>query len=137
NIVEIVDGVSYGSAVGADGSAAIRADGRYEYDALYQLVSAEGRDHPGQQPGPADTTLHANDLQGLRRYLETFEYHQVGTLTLVKHQALDGTGAAWRREYEYPPGTNRLAATSTDADPPGVRSARHAHDPAGNMVAMP
>ena len=39
NIVALADAVSYGNPN-------VSADGLYEYDALYQLVKAEGREHP-------------------------------------------------------------------------------------------
>ena len=60
NIVAVHDAVSYANA-------SVSADGLYEYDALYRLVRAEGREHPGQQPSDTDATLlrldHPNDLE--------------------------------------------------------------------------
>src|SRR5262249_9412018 len=65
NIVQITDAVSFGNPD-------VSANGLYEYDAIYQLVTAEGREHPGQQPAADDAPLlvldHPNDLTALRRY---------------------------------------------------------------------
>jgi YD repeat-containing protein len=51
NITEVVDAaqqtVYFGNAV-------VEPRGRYRYDSLYQLVQAEGREHPGQQPIDAE-----------------------------------------------------------------------------------
>lgn len=133
NIVASQDGVSFGNA-------AVSANGLYEYDALYQLVKAEGREHPGQQPTHEDSPLlrleHPNDMQALRRYRETYLYDVGGNIERVSHQPLDGT-AGWTRQYAYASDSNHLLKTSLPGDEPGTLSATYQHDAAGNMTHMP
>src|SRR5262249_19613104 len=45
NVAQISDGVSFGNP-------SVRGDGLYVYDPVYRLIKSEGREHPGQQPGP-------------------------------------------------------------------------------------
>jgi RHS repeat-associated protein len=134
NIVQVSDAVSYGNPD-------VSADGLYTYDAIYQLTTAQGREHPGQQPGAADADLlvldHPNDLATLRRYQETYAYDAVGNLEQVSHQPL-GTGpSGWTRVYHYATDSNRLLGTSLPGDAPGVFSAAYTYDAAGNMITMP
>jgi RHS repeat-associated protein len=134
NIVAVADAVSYGNA-------AEPAHGLYEYDALYQLVRAEGREHPGQQPAEDDPPLlrieHPNDVLALRRYRESYVYDLVGNIERMIHQPLAAGDAGWTRRYVYAPDSNRLLRTSVPGDAPGTLSAAYEHDDAGNMVRMP
>jgi RHS repeat-associated protein len=162
NIVEIHDS---GTPVPIYAGLAAVADGRYEYDALYRLTLAEGREHPGQQMGaeegrPGELPIGLpgpNDTSGLTRYTETYDYDAVGNIRRMHHQP-DGY-EAWERRYLYanmPESgaavrSNRLLATSNPGDVEGVYSARYAYadgtdanDPTGNnaglhgsMTAMP
>lgn len=85
---------------------AVDAGSRYEYDALYRLIAATGREHalfgdrfsagdfdipPVNSPLPADG-------QALRRYREEFSYDAVGNLLELLHRA---DGNRWRRVHEY------------------------------------
>lgn len=133
NIVEAVDAVRFGNP-------AIAGGGRYVYDALYRLIEAEGREHPGQQPTDADPARlrldHPDDMQALGRYRERYRYDDGGNLREVAHVGLDG-GAAWTRAYDHAGDRNHLLATSAPGDAPGVLSHRYRHDQAGNVTAMP
>jgi RHS repeat-associated protein len=118
----------------------------FEYDALYRLVRAEGREHtsqnqpthseltPGPQPDP-------NDPAALRRYVEEYTYDEVGNLIEIDHDAINGNGNGdWTRGYDYHAGTNRLRRSSISGDDPGdpdTYSALYDHDAHGNMTAMP
>lgn len=137
NIVAIVDAVSYGNPD-------VSADGLYEYDALYQLVKGEGREHPGQQPGHEDSVelglpheAHPNDWQLLRRYRESYEYDAMGNIVEISHRSLGPETGGWTRHYQYATDGNRLTGTSTAGDPPGTFSATYEHDAAGNISWMP
>lgn len=119
----------------------VSASSEYEYDALYRLIRATGREHRGAggPPGPEDVALHElphpNDVQALRRYEERFTYDGVGNLLDLVHDA--GAGS-WTRRYAYVAGTNRLRATSAPGDArEGPCSARYEHDESGNMTALP
>ena len=114
----------------------------YEYDALYRLRTATGREHRGlggHAPGASDSEIdelpHANDARALRRYEEQFTYDGVGNLLEMVHDAGEGS---WSRRYAYAPGSNRLSATSAPGDERGgTLSAKYRHDENGNMVAAP
>ncbi|TMQ13274.1 MAG: toxin [Deltaproteobacteria bacterium] len=134
NIVQVSDAVSYGNPD-------VSADGLYTYDPIYQLVTAQGREHPGQQPGADDADLlvldHANDLQTLRRYQETYAYDAGGNLQQISHQPLGAGPPGWTRNYHYATDSNRLLGTSLPGDPAGTFSAVYSHDADGNMITMP
>lgn len=134
NVVAVADAVSFGNA-------AVSAAGLYEYDAIYQLTAAEGREHPGQQPSDDDAALlrvdHPNDLQALVRYRETYAYDDAGNIEGVAHKPLAVGVAGWTREYAYAPDGNRLLRTGAAGSPPGAPSAAYEHDDAGNMTRMP
>src|SRR5690606_7875193 len=127
------------------GNAVVSPKGLYEYDALYRLVKAEGREHPGQQPDESDLPWsnlpHPNVQNALVRYTQRYVYDEVGNILRVEHQA--GT-SGWTRRYQYEtdsqgkPLSNRLVATSLPGDPAGgPYSATYTHDAAGNMTSMP
>lgn len=120
-------------------NAVVSAGGRYVYDALYQLIAAEGRELPAGQPThdqfPGATLPHPNDVQALRRYTESYRYDEVGNLERVTHQA---GPVQWVRHYEYAAASNRLLATSAPGDPAGGPWTHlYTHDPHGNMASMP
>ena len=113
----------------------------YEYDALYRLRSATGREHAslGAQPDRAEPATrpvpHPNDAGALRTYTQTYDYDDTGNLLTVAHAA--GAGS-WTRPYDYVPGTNRLRAHGLPGDPAGGPfTATFDHDAAGNMTRMP
>lgn len=128
----------------------------YEYDALYRLIEAHGREHIGQTAqdlnppndnnrdypfaGLADFSIHPNDAQALRNYTERYEYDGVGNFTSMQHIA---NGGSWTRRYEYletslTEGTkrsNRLSRTRIGAGANPAES--YLYDPHGNMTRMP
>lgn len=67
------------------GTTPVSGDGLYEYDALYRLTSATGREHPGTQPvdtdpPPGTAIPHRNDLQALQAYIERYQYDDAGNI---------------------------------------------------------
>ncbi len=136
-------------------NAVVEPEALYEYDAVYQLVRATGRELAAQ----ANDTIrihsdlegvpqlpHINDTQAVRTYREEYEYDLVGNLKVLRHrfQGQPGIGSGWTRHYRYSfedvPGerTNRLAATSMPGDPEsGPFSGTYDHDAYGNMIRMP
>ena len=121
-------------------NAAVSADQRFSYDALYRLVHAEGREHGSQgQPIADDFVPRAapDDPTGLRLYTEQYLYDAVGNILQLQHAAV---GGSWTRGYHYATHDNRLLASSLPGDTVGVPatySATYAHDAHGNMTAMP
>jgi RHS repeat-associated protein len=118
-------------------NAAISADQRFVYDALYRLVQAEGREHGSQgQPTADDFIPRAapDDITGLRAYVERYAYDLVGNILEMQHQA---TGGNWTRRYQYAAAGNRLLAISAPGDGPGVHSHVYEYNAHGSMTAMP
>ncbi len=115
---------------------------RYEYDAVYRLTKAEGREHAGllaelqheASDLPYQNLPHPNDGQALRPYQEEYLYDPVGNIERVTHVAVGDTAASWTRDYTYAAATNRLETTSFSGDDaPG----RYEHDASGNMTVLP
>ncbi|MFE9574996.1 SpvB/TcaC N-terminal domain-containing protein [Nocardia sp. NPDC006044] len=133
----------------------------YLYDARYQLIAASGREHSGQTDfllSPNDNgrrdypfagaRVHANDLQGLRDYVERYRYDAVGNILRLAHHAgsnVDQPGTTlWQRNYQYALDSNRLLATSLPGDPDdlpnyvatGGYSAKYGYDVRGNIASL-
>lgn len=124
----------------------------YTYDALYRLISAEGREHLGQAAGAPVAHSHndrprvgidwaANDGNALGRYIEDYVYDAVGNILSVQHRGTDPAHAGWSRTYAYNEGSrlepakrgNRLSGTTVGNDPPES----YVHDAHGNITRMP
>lgn len=130
-------------------NAVVKPESSFSYDALYQLISASGREHAGTGSGqPVDSDLpynpaipHINDAAAVREYTETYEYDDCGNIKLFDHKA---SGGNWKRfyhyEYEDDPAnlTNRLKKNSAPGDPEaGPYTAAYTYDTHGNMQSMP
>ncbi len=128
---------------------------KYEYDALYQLILASGREHIGQTTYPQgeydwnDYTRiklpHPNDGQAMRRYTEKYIYDEVGSILNMVHQMGEAPGGEtlWNRRYQYALENNRLMSTSLPGDSEASSysanyeySARYSYDAHGNMTSM-
>ena len=155
NITEINDGaqksVFYNNAL-------VEPVCRYEYDAIYRLKRATGREHAGlnadiQQDAngfPLVTAPNPNDPQAVRNYTELYDYDATGNILQMVHQVLAGNGG-WTRQYAYEtdpndnnkplsdrrPISNRLLATSVPTDKAGELSAKYTYDAHGSMTSMP
>jgi RHS repeat-associated protein len=127
-------------------NARVAPRNEYEYDALYQLIRAEGREHIGQvadpQPEynfddfPRVNLPHPNDANAMRDYIELYEYDSVGNILRMIHQATNGD---WIRRYDYETTNNRLRNTSFPGDPADLSaiSPRYLYDEHGSMTKMP
>lgn len=122
----------------------VTASAAYDYDALYRLIEATGREHLGQTGGslnapqqPTDddsfrTSLpHPSDGAAMGNYTERYEYDEVGNILKMIHIALSGS---WTRQNDYDPNSNRLMLTS---NPSGSLTDAYDHDAHGNMISMP
>jgi YD repeat-containing protein len=133
---------------------------KYEYDALYRLINATGREHSGtssdiQQDAdgfPLVNGANPNDPSAMRNYEEWYEYDQVGNILKMIHDAQSSVGD-WTRHYKYEtePTTdpedpyypdprhknNRLIGTSLPGDGEDEYSAEYEYDAHGNMTKMP
>ncbi len=131
-------------------NAVVKPESHFEYDAMYRLLKATGREHAGlggnAQRNHSDLPFlaqlpHVNELNAVRRYAEQYEYDECGNILQMQHSAINGT---WTRHYRYEyqddanNNTNRLKSTSIpgDADA-GPYTATYQHDIHGNMTKMP
>jgi RHS repeat-associated protein len=97
---------------------------RYEYDALYRLIRAEGREHAVQNNSqrdntPFETVTHIpflNSPEALQRYVEKYQYDSVGNILSMAHRG--GSFLHWKRCYQYAEDSNRLLATGRPVDLP-------------------
>jgi RHS repeat-associated protein len=122
----------------------VDAGGEYEYDAIYRLINATGREHLGQSSGQANAPhqptdddafrtnlLHPGDGNAMGNYAENYQYDEVGNILRMIHTALSGS---WTRNYQYDANSNRLLLTS---NPSGSLTDLYNHDAHGNMIEMP
>ena len=121
----------------------------FEYDSLYRLETATGREKVNQK----QTTAHYSDYAGslgaipdagtpaLRRYSQSYRYDEAGNILEMMHQEGSATGAvAWRRGYAHQTWSNQLLSTSALGDlpdDPSTHSQRYHHNERGAMVFLP
>ena len=125
-------------------NSVVSPNGKYEYDALYRLTKATGREHYGQgQIGNSDFPVNTpvpqnNNATAVENYTESYEYDEIGNILKLIHQATSGN---WTRGYHYDTSTsNHLLKTSVPGDTigtPATYSASYTHDAHGNMTSMP
>jgi RHS repeat-associated protein len=136
-------------------NAVVKPENLYEYDAIYQLVRATGRELAGLGNDTIRTHAdldfvpqlpHLNNTDAVRTYTEEYEYDLLGNIKVLRHRfkPQPGLGNGWTRHYRYafddaPSNrTNRLTATSMPGDPDGgPYSGTYDYDAYGNMTRMP
>lgn len=131
-------------------NSVVSAAQSFEYDALYRLTRATGREHAAlNQPahgsiGPFTPVPHLNNENALVNYTESYEYDDTGNILRMKHYTGGKSAAAWVRSYQYAfdtdpsNNTNRLIATNTPGDQSGgTADTQYAYDGHGNMTMMP
>jgi RHS repeat-associated protein len=135
-------------------NAVVKPESLYEYDAIYQLIRATGRELAGGVNDAVRTDAdldivqlpHPNNLDAVRNYTEEYEYDLLGNIKVLKHrfQSQAGIGGGWTRHYRYAfedaqgNRTNRLTSTSQPGDPDaGPFTGTYDYDAYGNMTRMP
>jgi RHS repeat-associated protein len=145
NISEIHDGAQ--PDVFRNGEL-VSATTRYEYDPIYRLTRAEGREHAGQNADvqqdlhgfPLIAAPNPNDPQALRSYIESYVYDEVGNFVSMQHvvPSAPATGASWTRHYQTDTASNQLLRTSVRGDPDdGPYTDQYLSDLHGNLKSMP
>lgn len=90
---------------------------RYEYDALYRLISATGRENGALRGAPTNLEaspvatqfpIQGTDPNALRIYAQTYQYDPVGNIERLHHEAGLGT---WTRRFHCSDDSNRLLTT--------------------------
>ena len=120
----------------------VSARNEYVYDAIYRLISADGREHAGRPGEPQTDYTDAprmneplpSDGQAMKRYREHYEYDAVSNILRLLHSAADGN---WLRFYNYDephidPRNNRLTNSRV-----GQHEESYTYDADGNMTRMP
>ncbi|NEO39245.1 MAG: RHS repeat-associated core domain-containing protein [Moorea sp. SIOASIH] len=93
----------------------------YTYDALYRLIEANGRQHPGinarthqdnDQDGDFKQSkfIPLSDRNALEQYRENYTYDDAGNLIKTTHIASN----SWTRTQEIMPDSNRLKSVSSN-----------------------
>jgi RHS repeat-associated protein len=143
--------------------AVVEPSNEYQYDALYRLIAATGREHLGQTnnaPNPPrrldhdDSFLmnqpHPSDGQAMGNYRQTYEYDAVGNILSMRHRGANPDQPGWKRCYQYALDSNRLLSTGQPSDPRNpdsdcptryaatpVFSEPYAYNQHGSMTQMP
>ncbi|MFY0598321.1 MAG: AHH domain-containing protein [Cyclobacteriaceae bacterium] len=115
--------------------------GKYEYDALYRLIEAQGRELIGlATPGHSDIGINVlpENTAALEDYTQKYVYDELGNIERMIHEANSGN---WTRHYHYgfnsggDANNNFLLGTSNSASPAVTN--HYTYDAHGNMTAMP
>jgi RHS repeat-associated protein len=120
----------------------VLSDGSYTYDAIYQVLSATGREQVGQNTvdeGASNNNLRnypfmaaaipaPTDPLAMRSYTQNYTYDAVGNMTELQHVA---TGGGYTRLFTY--NKNQLLSTTIGAGP----AVNYAYDGHGNMQNLP
>jgi RHS repeat-associated protein len=108
----------------------------FEYDALYRLVKATGREHSSinadtepEIEGYNPAGISPEDGTAMRRYTREWEYDNVGNILALIHQA---NGNSWNRSYRYDTNSNRLDSATV-----GQIAVNYKYNEHGSMTAMP
>jgi RHS repeat-associated protein len=124
NILTIHDRVR-GCGVPADPQ---KLDREFEYDAIYRLTSATGREC---NVAPTDPywvdTPHCQDVTSTRRYTQTYKYDPAGNMVELNHDAPNG--GSFTRGFMMMAENNRLGTVRV-----GTRTYDHQYDDNGNMT---
>ncbi len=114
-------------------NAAVEPHQSFQYDALYRLTNAWGREKSAR--GRADWVEPAfgpvpDTSETMQGYEQRYSYDVAGNITEMRH--LLGSTTDWVRTYTYPTTSNRLSTTTEAA---GIVS--YQHDVRGNIVFWP
>jgi RHS repeat-associated protein len=101
----------------------------FEYDALYRLLSATGRENANTASLPWLDTYRSADPTLTRAYAQTYEYDKLGNIQSLQHVA---TGGNFTREFNYntPFVNNKLVSIEI-----GSNTYNFSYDVNGNMTS--
>lgn len=143
NITEITDPAF--RAVYFDGQE-VKPINQYEYDALYRLTKATGREngsaygaptHKENDPLTKDFPCIADNA--FRNYTQRYQYDSVGNIKQMRHEA-GPNGGSWTRDYAYAfedntqQASNRLWQTWTGDD--RTNAVTYRYDSHGSMLNL-
>ncbi len=126
-------------------NALIEPRSLYEYDALYRLIKASGRENgatngsPPQIEGtPQEVSFPVVAANALRKYTQEYQYDSAGNIQQMRHLA--GALGNWTRRYSYAPDSNRLLRTWEGDDDwnssSAINKTTYQYDTHGNMLNL-
>ena len=151
NLVHLVDEVQQAAAASPRVMEGLNvsAHAEFEYDALYQLISATGRihqgllqndyaDRSGQAGVPADWgkgTRHItlNNGAAVERYTRRYAYDEAGNIKSIKHS---GVSQNWTRQIWTSASSNR-SLPLRDLNGTDVSNPESRFDANGNCIYLP
>ncbi|MFL1493705.1 RHS repeat domain-containing protein [Pseudomonas antarctica] len=119
HILQIVDAAQ---PIQWSSNAQVAAVSRYEYDTLYQLVRASGRENAHNPAGaglPMRATFGTVDDSQWRNYTQTYTYDADGNLEKLQHVPSSGSGYT-RTMKVASLGNQSLSSTHPLVEPPGL-----------------
>lgn len=118
----------------------IKPENNYQYDSLYQLIEAKGREHIGQ--GLPVNTYDRNRMfatnipssdNAFRNYIQRYTYDLSGNLTQMAHTVKSSQSATgWTRNFVYNNNSNQLLNSGV-----GNSVEQYTYDAHGNMERLP
>ena len=109
---------------------------KFEYDALYRLIKATGREHVSvnadgepEAEGYNAAQISPQDGSAMRNYTREWEYDSVGNILSMIHKF---NGSQWTRRNAYATDSNRLTSSTV-----GSTSANFSYNAHGSMASMP
>lgn len=126
----------------------IKPESQYEYDPLYRLVKASGREHQAMtachyreydEKHTEIITLEnqpTNNGQALGNFVENYEYDKAGNITLIDHNNLT-FNKHWKRDQEYDPNSNRIKSSKAGCPDESSFDMFEAHDENGSITKFP
>lgn len=121
----------------------VKPEADYTYNALYQLIQATGREHPGlssqdEQRGgfPGNWIIPiqpVNNGQALENYLEQFTYDTAGNLSRLQHLG----ATAWTRMLTVSDSSNRAVDSALTGQASGVDAFFDGNGNQRSMVGLP
>lgn len=124
-------------------NAGVDPENRFEYDAIYRLRSAYGREFAGSnsasdqfdtdktQSGGSRLSLKGN-MSAMQQYMESYQYDAVGNMLQMTHNAGNGVFQnRWTKTFTYNAFNNQLTKVAT-----GATSTDYAYDAHGNMLNL-
>ncbi len=114
---------------------------QYEYDALYRLINASGKEDglyreapQGREGNYRDTLFPITATNAVRNYAQHYSYDAVGNMLKMEHHA---GSSSWTRHYTYAlnvsdlPASNRLVSTQS-----GSTIIQYDYDSHGSMLNL-
>lgn len=141
NITEIIDNAVQTIYFN---NAAVDPSNKFEYDAIYRLTKALGREHAGQnaasdqfdtdktQDGNGQRLVLPGDMNAMQNYEQQYVYDKVGNMLQMIHNAGLGIFSnKWARLFTPNTSNNQLLNTTV-----GAVTTKYSYDAHGNILNL-